>query len=104
MLISADVPFMLIRPFYAYHCAQLRFMLISLLMLIGAEYAAVNAYHCGKKLKSIYLETTDFSATVCPVGVFLPAKSRSVPFRFISLIFFTIGNLFSGFIRLVSNS
>jgi hypothetical protein len=94
-------------PFYAYQaisclsaptyllCLSGLFMLIIarnfvlclsvFLMLIGAEYAAVNAYHCGKKLKSIYLETTDFSATVCPVGVFFPAKSRSVPFRFISL-------------------
>ena len=32
------------------------------------------------------LETTLFSSAVCPVGVFFPAKSNRLGFRFISLI------------------
>jgi hypothetical protein len=32
--------------------------------------AAFNAYQCGKEMKSIYLETTTFLATVCPTRVF----------------------------------
>ncbi len=33
-------------------------------------HLAFNAYQCGKKLKSIYLETTTFLVMVCPTRVF----------------------------------
>ncbi len=47
----------------------------------------VNAYQCGQNLKSLYLEPTTFSATVCPARVFVPAKCKTRCFRFISLIY-----------------
>jgi hypothetical protein len=46
--------------FYAYQRVE---------CLSVGRLAAFNAYQCGKKLKSIYLETTFFSATVCPTRV-----------------------------------
>jgi hypothetical protein len=38
------------------------------------QYAPINAYECAANLKSIFLGTPPFSETVCPVGVFAPAK------------------------------
>ena len=39
-----------------------------------------HAYQCGKKMKSTYLETTVFLATVCPVRFFAPAKTTDGTF------------------------
>ena len=55
----------------------------------GAEWAGTSrrdvvapnhAYQCGKKMKSTYLETTVFLATVCPVRFFAPAKTTDGTF------------------------
>jgi hypothetical protein len=45
-----------------------------------------NAYQCGKKVKSINLETTFFRRRSVRTELFLPAKSDSVPFWLNSLI------------------
>jgi hypothetical protein len=58
---------MLIRPFYAYHRGYSPLCLPGIFMLISRRVAPFRAYHCGKKIKLIYLKTTLFSRAVCPV-------------------------------------
>jgi len=60
-----------------------------LVMRRGDSNAWDDVYHRlgRRKLKSIFLETTFFFATVCPDRFFFPAKTNNVPFNFISLIF-----------------
>ncbi len=43
-----------------------------------ADRAANYVYHCGKKIKSIYLKPNLFSRAVCPVWFFAPAKKSDV--------------------------
>ena len=66
---SNGVPFMLISSFYAYQrhvCYDSCNAATKMLRLMLIE--------CGENLKSSLLGTPSFSETVCPVGVFAPAK------------------------------
>jgi hypothetical protein len=47
-----------------------------LFMISAVDDALIHAYQCGKKVKSIFLETTYFSGMVCPVGVLAPTKTH----------------------------
>jgi hypothetical protein len=74
--------FMLVRPFYAYQRTRSLLCLPGLFnsLLIRGRVAPNHAYQSGKKMKSTYLETTVFLATVCPVRFFAPAKTTDGTF------------------------
>ncbi len=72
--------FMLVSPFYAYQRTRALLCLSGFFMLISGRVAPIRAYHCGKKMKSTYVETTVFSRAVCPVRVFAPAKKTDGTF------------------------
>ena len=74
--------FMLNRPFFAYQrtktflcssglfmhtSAHVNFYACQAFLCYRGRVAPNHGYHCGKKMKSIYLEMTVFWATVCPV-------------------------------------